>query len=112
MITLPWVSKKEYERVQHRYVEALCIIDSLKRVSAQEQEQIRALLAALNNAKQGGEPTNPTVEPKTQHNDGSMSTGRGGWRGKAHMMSQSTFPAPKDSVAQLEERVKKEGGVI
>lgn len=97
--------------MQKQYVEALCIIDSLKQTIAQQQEQVTTLLATLNNAK-GGEPTqSATEQPKIQHNGGNIAMGRGGWRGKAHTMSQSTFPAPKDSVAQLEERVRKEGGV-
>jgi hypothetical protein len=39
-----------------------------------------------------------------------FSHSRGGWRGKAEAMSSATFPKPKDSVAQLEERVRQQGG--
>lgn len=44
--------------------------------------------------------------------DPNYPSGRGGWRQKSRMLSDSTAPKPQDSIQALEQKVLNEGGTV
>lgn len=48
--------------------------------------------------------------PKKSKSGPVKPTGRGGWRARAQMLSEQTYPVPGDSVKDLEKRVAEQGG--
>jgi hypothetical protein len=57
-------------------------------------------------------PDKPKEEPKKHLDILNTLPGRGAWRTRARLRSEKTMPKPKDSIAALQEKVKREGGTI
>jgi hypothetical protein len=103
----PWVLRSDYEQYikiaeMAIHTQQDIIADKSEQL-IQKEKEIQALidqLAQNSNVKQ--EVSKKFETP--------ILTGRSGWRAKAELKTRATIKPKSDSAAQLEERVKKEGG--
>lgn len=94
---------------EQRIIDQKGIINVQEKLIARLESDNASLTSALTVAKCND--YTPKLE-KTRNPVPSDVNTRGGWRHKAESASISTIPAVPDSQAQLEERVKAQGGLV
>jgi hypothetical protein len=84
------------------------LVERLQAEIADNHQKIQQLTELLTSAKCNDYTPKPPEKSKTVP----FSNSRGGWRAKAEAASEATIPAPSDSAAKLEQRVKEQGGTV
>lgn len=88
------------------------LISFLKREIEDRDRQISALTETLTGPSV---TVTPKLTPESQKGTkvkSPIAFGHSGWRARSSAYSESTIPPPNDSVKQLEEKVKREGGKV
>lgn len=84
-------------------------IEVLKGIIKERDDQIAALAKTWADHKCNDYTSKVAPKPKVAE---FAPSGRGGWRARAELASNATIPAPSDSSAALDKRVKEQGGTV